>query len=273
MKIFPAFVATALLAALIYGANFGWWLDRSVMDSDSFVESTEEALGEEISRIAVSALIVDEMIGEFPLLIIVESNLVAMFSDLLATDAFAEVAAVVAADVHERIVTGDQSAIAINLVAYRDLVLAPLEAIAQSVAELVPDEWFVSVEILEAGALPDLSAYVDWTAVVRVLAALGAIALAAGMLWYSRRTSVAVLLIGAAFASAGLATAVLVPGARWLTLNGIDRVSVRVVIGNTYDAFTDHLLWSAGIMLVLGLGLMALGAAMRTGGEATEPAG
>jgi len=273
VKIFPAVVATTILAALIYGATFGWWLDRSVIDSDSFVELAEESLGEEISRIAVSKLIVDEMVSEFPLLIIVESNLVAIFSDLLSTDAFSKVAAIVAVDVHERIVTGDQSAIVISLVEYRDLVLSPFEAIAPSVGDLIPDEWFVSVEILEEGALPDLSAYAAWTGVVSFLAILGALALAAAMLWFSKRTSAAVVLIGIALSAAGTATAVLVPGARWLTLKDVNRVSAQVVIGNTFDAFTYQLLWSAGIMIVLGLALVALGLAMRAADGATEPVG
>lgn len=266
-------MATTLLAALMFAANFGWWLDRSVIDSHSFVESTEEALSEEISRIAVSHLIVDEMIGEFPLLIIVESNLVAMFSDLLSTDVFSTVTAWFAVDVHERIVTGDQSAVTISLVEYRDLVLAPFAAIAPGVVDLVPDDWFVSVEILEEGSLPDLSIYADWAAVASVLAILAALALAAAMLWLSERTDMAVVLIGIALSAAGVATAMLVPGARWLTLKDLDRVSAQVVVGNTYDAFTDQLFWSAGIMIVFGLAMVALGFAMSAGKAATDPAG
>jgi hypothetical protein len=274
VKISAAVAATTLLAALIYGANFGWWLDGSVIDPDSFVESTVEALDEESSRTAVSQLIVDQMIDEFPLLIVLESNLVLLFSDLLSTDAFSGVVTIVAVDVHERIVTGNQEAIVVSLIEYRDLVLGPLEVVAPRLAELVPDQWFNSIEILEPGAVPDLSDSGKWIGIVKVLAALGALALMAAMLWLAQRRSLAVVLIGVAFSIAGVATVMLVPGARWLTLKDIDRVPVQVVIGNTYDAFTHQLLWSAGVLFILGVTLIVLGAALWIGGadDPTEPA-
>lgn len=267
VKSFAAIAATALLAALIFGANFGWWLDRSVIDSDSFVESAVSSLGEESSRVAIGHLIVDEMVDEVPLLIIVESNLVALFSDLLSTGAFGELIRFVAVDVHERVVTGDADAVAISLVDYRDLILGPVVAIAPVVEDLVPESWFVSVEILEAGALPDLSAYAAWIGIVKVLATVGALAIAAGMLWLSQRTGDAVVRIGIASCAAGAATFALVPGARWLTLVDIDRLPVRVVIGNTFDAFTGQLMWSASIMIVLGIVLIVLGATVRPDGS------
>lgn len=93
------------------------------------------------------------------------------------------------------------------------------------------------------------------------------------MLWLSERTDMAVVLIGIALSAAGVATAMLVPGARWLTLKDLDRVSAQVVVGNTYDAFTDQLFWSAGIMIVFGLAMVALGFAMSAGKAATDPAG
>ncbi len=274
VKIFAAVAATTLLAALIYGANFGWWLDGSVIDSDSFVESTVEALDEESSRTAVSQLIVDQMIDEFPLLIVLESNLVVLFSDLLSTDAFSGVVTIVAVDVHERIVTGNQDAIVVSLIEYRDIILGPLEVVAPRLAELVPDQWFNSIEILEPGVVPDLSDSGKWIGIVKVLAALGALALMAAMLWLAQRRSLAVVLIGVAFSIAGVATVMLVPGARWLTLKDIDRVPVQVVIGNTYDAFTHQLLWSAGVLFILGVTLIVLGAALWIGGadDPTEPA-
>lgn len=271
MRVPAAAITTIVLAMLLFAGNFSLWLDSEVIDSDSFVESTVEALATESSRTAVSQLIVDQMVDEVPLLIILESNLTTMFSELLASSSLGEVITFVAVDVHGRIVTGNQDAVVISLTDYRDVVLGPLEAISPRLADLVPDEWFVSIEILGAGVLPDLSLYERWIGIAKVVAIGGALVLIVGMLWFVRRRGVAVVLIGAAFSLAGVASALLVPGARWLTLRDIDREAVQVVIGNTYVAFTGQLLWSVVVLFTIGVALVMLGVALWADEDATEP--
>lgn len=263
---FLGFVAVAsLLAALIYGATFAWWLDREVIDPNSFVESGEAALAQESSRIAVGQLIVDRLVDEYPLFVFLEANLTTLFSDLLATEALEDARTTVATEIHHRIVSGDQSAVVVDLDGYRALIIEPLEIVAPRLANLVPDDWFVAVEVLEAGVLPDLSSGAKWADEFKWLATVGAAVLMAVVLWGVRPLSTAILLIGASCSLAGLATALLVPGGRWLTLSDIDSESIQVVVANTYDAFTINLVWSAGILCVFGAALIVLGAALWAG--------
>lgn len=98
-----AVFATGLLALSLHVGAFAFLIEREVFTSENFVASTVAALGEESSRDAMGKLIVDQLIDEYPLLIILESNLVPMFSDLLGTPALREVIALVGIDIHERI--------------------------------------------------------------------------------------------------------------------------------------------------------------------------
>ncbi len=264
-----AILLAALLGALVYVGNFAWWFEREVVRSENFVESTVTALGREESRQAMGRLIVNRLVDEFPLLIVVESNLVGMFSDLLATAALGDVVAFVGVDVHEAIVTGDQDAIAINLAAYRDVIMAPLDAIAPRLAALVTDDWFVSVEVLEAGALPDLSLYAQRAGAARFISVVGAAALTGFLLWFTKRRGMGSALVGIAFMLAGFASALLVPTGRWLTLREVDRQSMEVLVTNTYNEFTKSLLVSAVVLVLIGLAFVATGVALRS---ASSPA-
>ncbi|MFV1969794.1 MAG: hypothetical protein ACC683_02190 [Acidimicrobiia bacterium] len=265
-----AILLAALLGVLIYVGNFAWWFDREVVHPEDFVDSAVVALGREDSREAMSRLIVVRFLDEYPFLIVVESNLVGMFSDLLTTPALGEVARFVAADVHEAIVTGNQDAIVIDLANYRDVIMAPLEAVAPRLADLVPDGWFFSIEVIEAGALPDLSLYAQWISTVLFMAIVGAVALTAFLLWFVKRRGVGVALVGVAFMLSGFASALLVPGGRWLTIRKVDRQSVEVLVTNTYNEFTRSLLLSAAVLVLIGLGLVAIGIAMWSAHEDDE---
>ncbi len=254
-----AIAATSLLAGIIFLGSFAWWLEAQVIDSENFVDSSVTALEEESSRNAMGQLIADQLIDEYPLFIILESNLVGMFADLLAVDALADVVRFVGVEVHERIVTGNQDAIVIDLLDYRDLILGPIEAIAPRLVELVPDEWFLSIEVLEAGALPDLSLYERWIDVLRFGAILGALLLTFLVLWLAKRRGMAVTLVGIAVLLAGLASALLVPGGRWLTLARFEDPSVETIVANTYNQFTGYLMVNAATLILVGVAVLAIG--------------
>jgi len=257
-----AILLAALLGVLIYVGNFAWWFDREVADSENFVDSTVVALGERDSREALGQLIADRLVDQYPILIVVESNLVGMFSDLLATAALGEVIRFVGVDVHERIITGNQNAIVINLEDYRDAIMAPLAAVAPRLADLVPDGWFVSVEVLDDGALPDLSLYAQWTSTARFIAIVGAAALMALLLWSVKRRGMGVVLVGVAFMLAGFASGLLAPGGRWLATRDVDRRSIEVLVTNAYNEFARSLLLSAAILFLIGLALVSIGIAL-----------
>jgi hypothetical protein len=268
-----AFLLAVLLAALIYVGNFSWWLDTQVLEPDEFADATITALRLESSRDAMGMLVADRLVDEIPLLVVLESNLASLFSELLASPAFEEVLAFVATEIHNRIVTGSNDAIVVDLVGHRDVILGPIEAVAPRLAILVPDDWFSSVEVLGEASLPDLSRQAQWVGVVKYLSIIGALALALFVMWYARRQGASTSLIGMAFLLAGLATAVLVPGAKIVALAQARDASVDVIVSNTYDQFTSHLKTSALVFALVGVALVAIGVSLRAVASPDDPAG
>jgi hypothetical protein len=267
-----AILLAALLGLLIYVGNFAWWFEREVVHTESFVGSTAVALGADDARDAMGQLIVDRLVDGYPLLMVVESNLVGMFSDLLATPTLGKVVTSVGVDVHRTIVNGNQDAIVINLEQYRDSILAPIEAISPQLAELVPRDWFVSIEVLETGVLPDLSLYADWAGTARFVAIVGAVLLTAYLLWFVKRRDMGIELVGMALMFAGLASGVLVPGGRWLAIRDLHGESIEVLVTATYNEFTKSLLLSAVVLSLIGFAFVATGIALRSAVEDDDSA-
>lgn len=261
MKNLVAVLIAVLLSALIYLGNFSWWLDAQVIDPDAFGDETVTALNQESSRIAMGELIVDRLVDELPLLIVLKSNLASLFSELLASPALREVLAFVASEIHDRLVTGSDEAIVVDLGEYREAILGPIEAVAPRLVSLVPQDWFTTVVVLDEGSLPDLSRQARWAGTVKYLSIVGALALAVLLLRFVKRRGLGVALVGMAFLLAGFATAVLVPGAKAMALARAQNQSVETIISNTYDQFTGHLKVSALVFALVGAGLIAIGVA------------
>lgn len=263
MRTLLIIIAANLLGLVLFVGNFAFWLDREVITLDDFVRSTEIALGQKSSHDAIGQMIVNQMVDDYPLLIILEPNLVSTFSDMLGRPALGEVITLVAVDFHERIMTGNRDAIVLDVLRHRDTILSPLEATAPRLVDLVPDSWFVSIDVLEAGALPDLSPYARSAEPVAFVSLAIAGLLAALLLWLVQRTGTGVSLIGIAFVLAAIATGVLVSGGRGLTITGVDGEETRIVIVNMYDQFTGPLFVSASVLLIVGVALLALGLVIR----------
>ena len=261
MKGLIAVLLAVLLSALIYLGNFSWWLDTHVVESNAFTDETVAALNQESARAAMGELIVDRLVGEFPLLIVLRANMASLFSELLASPALKEVLAFVAGEIHDRIVTGSDEAIVVDLGDYREAIVGPIEAVAPRLAALVPQEWFTTVVVLEDDSLPDLSRQARWAGPVKYLSIIGALALAVFLLRFVNRRGMGVSLVGMAFLLAGLATAVLVPGGKALALARAQSPSVETIISNTYDQFTGYLKLSALVFALVGAGLIAIGVA------------
>ena len=260
-----AILFAALLALLIYAGNVAWWLDSAIVPQESFTDATADALVLESSRDAMGMLIAERLINEFPLLIVLESNLARLFSDLLALPALGVVVNSVSTDIHDGLVTGSQDAIVVDLLAFRGDILEPIDAVAPRLAELVPDEWFDSVEVLEEGALPDVSFYARWAGRGKFVLAVLAAVLAGSLLWFVRPRAIGFTLVGAGFVLAGFATAVVVPGGKAVALSQIHSHSVEIILSDVYDQFTAHLKASALVLALIGIAFVALGVAMWAG--------
>ena len=75
-----------MLTIALYFANVAWWLETEILDSESFVETTLVAMEDEATRDAAAAIIVDRLSDEFPLLRLLDSALIALFSDLIGRE-------------------------------------------------------------------------------------------------------------------------------------------------------------------------------------------
>lgn len=206
-------------------------------------------------------LIVERLVDEFALLIVLKANLANLFTELLASPALEEVLVFLAGEIHDRIMTGSDEAIVVDLGDYRDAILGPIEAVAPRLAALVPQGWFTTVVVLEDNSLPDLSRQARWAGPVKYLSIIGAVILAVLLLRYVKRRGMGVALIGMAFLLAGFATAVLVPGAKVIALARAESPAVETIISTTYDQFTGYLKASALVFALIGAGMIALGVA------------
>jgi hypothetical protein len=245
-------LATAILAMALYFANVAWWFETEILDTDTFVATTLEAMEDEATRDAAAAIIVDTLADEFPLLRLLDAALVGLFSDLLGRDVIEPLIVATATDVHSRIVEGDQSALIIDLDPYRGLLLAPLESLSRELAALVPDDWFRTVEVLEEGTLPDVSAYVRHTRTAAIAATLLSVGLAAVILAISKRWFSALVAVGVAFMFAGGFSALLPLGARSTAAVFIEDGSSTALLTGVFNAFTEPL--TTRSLMILGLG-------------------
>ncbi len=256
----PLIVATtALLAMFLYVANFAWWLDTQVLDRDQFVATAVDVLGMPTSRDATAKIIVDELVEEVPLLRIIDTALVSVFSELLATEQLEGLLMVLAVEVHERLVTGDQSAIIIDLEPYRDTLLAPVEAISPELVSLVPDGWFRSVDVLEESAVPNLEPYARLTESILVVALAMVALLAIATVALFRRRMAAFVAIGGAFVVAGGLSTFLVPAARSITVSQFGSESLGVVVLNLNSELTRTLVARSWLLAFVGLTLVGIG--------------
>ena len=245
-----------MLTIALYFANVAWWLETEILDSESFVETTLVAMEDEATRDAAAAIIVDTLSDEFPLLKLLDTALIALFSDLIGRDVIEPLIVETSIDVHRRIIEGDQSELIIDLDPYRGLLLAPLESLSPQLAALVPDDWFRSVEVLEEGALPDLATYTRRTKPAAIIATLLALGLVAVILTTARRWFAASAAIGMAFVLAGGFSALLVPGARFTAAIFLNDEPSTVLMTGVFNAFTQPLISRSLVILAAGVLLL-----------------
>jgi len=247
-------LGTAILAIALYFANVAWWFETEILDTESFVATTIEAMEDDATRDAAAMIIVDTLADEFPLLRLLDSALVGLFSDLLTRDVIQPLIVTTATDVHRRIVEGDQSALIINLNPYRGLLLSPLESLSPELAARVPDDWFRTVEVLEEGILPDISAYARQTRTAAIIATLVSVGTTAVLLVVSRRWFSAFVAIGIAFMLAGGFSALLPTGARFTAAVFVDDEPSTALLTGVFSAFTEPL--TSRSLMILGVGAL-----------------
>lgn len=254
--------ATALLMLMLYLVNIGVWVNRNVIDTETFVETAVSSLQTESSRYAVAAIIVDELASDQPLVLLMEDPLADLFAAILETPQFNVVLTNVSTHLHTRIVEGTGDAIESDLRSIEDLVRAPLRTLAPELEALIPQDFFVSVTIIDADKIPDASPYVAIARAATIAAFVVALALMFLIVALSRPARFSLVPIGIAITVSALTTSWLVPGGRSLTIGFADDPNVEVLIANLYDALAVSLRSQSRFVAAGGIAVIMFGLAL-----------
>lgn len=245
-------VVVLLLAVLVAIAEVSLWLGRHALESDRFVLATEEVLGTRESRQVLAGYAVTAVVDELPLLSVFETAAVEVLAVALDSSALDGIRKAAAEDIHERIITGDDSAVFVSLSPVREVVLEPISAIAPSAIELIPDELLDGIEVIEAGALPSLrtaAAVSPWLAIVAIFFAAG---LAATLIVVSPRRPLALAAVGVGIALGGLLGVAAAPIGRSVARGWATTEFAEVLTVGIYDRLVGALLTGSIVLLAVG---------------------
>jgi len=248
-------VVVALLAVALYVANFSWWLNAEVIDSEAFVASTVDVLNEPEAREATSSIMVGRLVEQLPILVVIEDGLVEIFADLLSTEELQGLLVVLGEELYARTVTGDESSLVLSLDSFREPLLAPLAVLAPELVDEVPETWFDSVSILDSGVIPNIEPLVARNGLVLFVASVSSVLLVIATVALSKRWWTAIALIGGALAFAGVASALLVPAAGSIVAGQFSDNSLDVLATSLYRGLTDTLIARSLLVLFAGLTL------------------
>ena len=265
-------LATLLLALMLYVVNMGVWVNRNIVDTETFVETTVSSLQTESSRIAVAEIIVEELATDRPIVLLLEQALVDLFAAILGTQEFEVVLVNVGELLHARIIDGGDEAIESDLTSIEEQVRAPLRLIAPELDALIPSDFFDSVAIIDAEKLPDASPYVAIANLTTAAAAVVALALGFLIVSLSVPRTFSIVMIGTAIAAAAFSTSWLVPGGRNLSIGIADDPDVEILIANLYDALAVSLNSQSRLLAAAGIAIIMVGIVVSEFGRRSEPA-
>jgi len=251
-------LSAVLLAVALYVANVAWWMNSEVLDEDAFVETAVVVLNQPSSRDTMARIVVERLVEEIPLLLLVDDVLVNVFAELLGTEQLQNALVLVSEELHQRMVSGETGPIVIDLEPYRGVLLSPIEAIAPELAELVPESWFSSVEVLEGGVIPDLSTIAEKAPPVAIAAFIVAGALGALIVAVAERWMVRLAAVGASFLVAGGLSASTVPAGTTTVAAVVADTSREVLVANLYGELTSTLTARSLVLILVGVAMIAV---------------
>lgn len=275
------YVLTVLGAIVLLVTSVNVWVDRAALNTDNWVEASDELIADPQVREAVSAYVVDELyanvdvsaeLGQLlpgdlerlaaPLAAALRTPATDAIDRLLATQQAAEIWSTANRVTHENLVKvlKDQGTIVstadgVVTLDLRQLVieLATTIGLSQSVIDRIPQN-IGQLEVVQSDTLEDLQtavAFVEWASVLLFFVVLGIFAAAIALATDWRR--VAIRNIGIAIAIVGL---LITAGLRF----GGSRLLDSVVKNESNRAAADAV-WRIGSSLLrdLGLNLIAVG--------------
>jgi hypothetical protein len=246
----------AVLAAL---ANVALWFDRQMLDSEAFSEGVTEAMRTAETRDAIADVAVGKAIDAIPLIGFFEDPLRDLVVVVLDSPALEGTNEAVAGSIHRVLVTGEQSAITLSLIAVKDALLGPIGEAAPTLVDQIPDDFFDAVEIIEAGALPSLEFWANVGPWLGAFAAALAVFLAAVLLILSPYRAWSLVGIGMACFLAVLMSFAAIPIGRSMAEGMVSGELATVITTASYDVFARSLVTQTRILVILGVVLTAAG--------------
>jgi hypothetical protein len=230
-----------------------------MLDSEAFTEGVTEALRTAETRDAVAEVAVGKAIDVIPLVGFFEDQLRDLVVVVLDSPALEGTNEAVAGSIHRVLVTGEQSAITLSLIAVKDALLGPIGEAAPTLVDQIPDGFFDAVEIIEAGALPSLEFWADVGPWVGAFSAALAVFLAAVLLILSPYRAWSLVAVGLACFLAVLMSFAAIPIGRSVAAGMVSGELATVITTSSYDVFARSLVTQTRILVILGVVLTAAG--------------
>jgi hypothetical protein len=248
-----------LIAVLTALANVALWFDRQMLDSEAFSEGVTEAMRTAETRDAIADVAVGKAIDAIPLIGFFEDPLRDLVVVVLDSPALEGTNGAVADSIHRVLVTGEQSAITLSLIAVKDALLGPIGEAAPTLVDQIPNDFFDAVEIIEAGALPSLEFWADVGPWLGAFAAALAVFLAAVLLTLSPYRAWSLVGIGMACFLAVLMSFAAIPIGRSMAEGMVSGELATVITTASYYVFARSLVTQTRILVILGVVLTAAG--------------
>ena len=253
-------VVTLLLAMSAYVLVFGSWMRSDVADRGAFVAAALESFELPGSYRALGVAVADRVTEEFPAFGLIDANFDSLFAVLLATEPFQPLLEDVAVDIHARLFDGVQGPVVVDLAEYEEVILRTVAAISPGLVDLLPEDFFRSYVLFEAGQVPDIAAESDAISAASWVAIVAAVVLGMILILVVRTVPTIFFSVGIALLLAAAAGLLLVPAGDAALDTTIQDPEYLVLAQNMFDVITDGLLRRATIVGLAGLVIVIVGA-------------
>jgi len=262
---------SALISILTYVSAVAFWVDRSVVREDAFLQSATEVLEMDSSQQALAERLMNEAVDAVPLLAFVRGAGEQATVALLDSGAFDDAIADLVVAGHRHVMAQEEGPFTADLTEVRAVIVEPIARIAPALADRIPVDAFEAVVIADADDVPSVGRAAGWVPVVAMFSAAGAVFLAIALVMLAQRRSIALVLIGAAVLIAGLGVVAWSVGAGPLAAAGVDDPISSVLVKNGYAVFSRPLRIEGLWLALAGTALAGAGLVGYLVGEARDP--
>ena len=250
---------SALISILTYVSAVAFWVDRSALQEDAFLESATEVLEIDSSQEALAERLMNEAVDAVPLLAFVRGAGEQATVALLDSGAFDEAIDSLVIAGHRHMMAQEEGPFTADLTEVRAVIVEPIAQIAPDLAELIPVDAFEAVVIADSAAVPAVGRAAGWVPVVAMFSAAGAVFLAFALVMFAQRRSIALVFVGGAVLIAGLGVVVWSIGAGPLAAARLDDPISRVLVENGYSVFSRTLRTEGLWLALVGVALACAG--------------